>query len=1199
MHNTQDQGNQGRPPRNLHIAHRRTPSELTPLMVEQLALQQQIEALQAQQQQIIAQQQQIAQSSISSQTNLGLSSTPPPLQPTFATPTGPFGQFSVSPATGSGAGGGHRRTMSSTATAGPLSGLGQGSSPTNNNSNTSGTYSARTGGGGPISNVTSGHNRRHSLALEEAKRAAAIAQAKRSGSSNSPGNSAQVSPQKTTSNRSPETASFPPEPETSDYSQGNRGRKTGHGRSQSLQQSHLRNNSPLRNFQFPTTTSGLPSSSPSSTGGHNRTGSRNFDSNWRQQPQQQPSQLQYDSGNLLPSPSNFVPSHRSRGSFNNSVSSISAFNMYNQPTGSGPGHSQQRKSLFAPYLPQASLSSLMAEGRLVSGILRVNKKNRSDAYVSTEGLLDADIFICGSKDRNRALEGDLVAIELLDVDEVWDSKKEKEEKKRRKDSLFAESYNKNKNNSSNNANDATAVRPGNGNGALQRRGSLKQRPSQKRNDDIEVEGQSLLLTEEDELSDSVKPLYAGHVVAVIDRVPGQLFSGTLGLLRPSSQATKDKQDAERREKGQSTQAENSKQEKPKIIWFKPTDKCVPLIAIPTEQAPDDFIENIDSYTDRLFVASIKRWPITSLHPFGTLVEELGSVDDENIQIDAIFRNNNFTADVFPESVTSTILSTDTSINYLDADATGRRQFVNDYTLAISPSAGIADEAFHIKKLSDEKIELGIHVSDVTEILNSNPALDREAKKRGTSVYLVQRTMHMFPQEFNDLCSLSVGEVRPTVSVVFEIDAKSFEVTDTWIGKGTIKTRCVLDYEMIEMAIASNGASTESLSLPSVPTIAPADLDYVKTLILLSTEFKKDRYLTRNNYFPGFGLLDQVDDENVKVSTNIFKTSAIAQAINEINIKTNATVAQKLYAVLGSKAFLRRHQAPYLLKMEAFIQKMRSNNLETGSTSSIGLQNNLLYVDDLDVRKGLETLMFKCMVGAKYFVAGKADIETYSHYYFNLPLYTHFTSPLRRYADVIVQRQIKAIIEGVNYDDDIECLHSSAEYCNFRRDSARNAQEQSIHLSLSQGLRDSSPVPVSSSDHLFNAVVLQVYASAFDILIPQLGIEKRVHGDQLPLVKAEFHQEPKLLELFWQKGVPSTLFVSENEPRSQADDTADTTTPDLESSIGKLSLENIVTRVDNDSYIQEIRELQHIPVILRVEFGKTGPCLTVRVPNPFT
>ena len=165
---------------------------------------------------------------------------------------------------------------------------------------------------------------------------------------------------------------------------------------------------------------------------------------------------------------------------------------------------QQRKSLFAPYLPQGQLPNLLQEGKLVSGILRVNKKNRSDAYVSTD-LLESDIFICGSKDRNRALEGDLVAVELLDVDEVWAQKLEKEEKKKRKS-------------------DDTNT------GGLKRQGSIRIREGGKRKDDVEVEGQGLLLDvdEEEEVGEGQsdgKPMYAGHVVAVIDRVGGQLFSG--------------------------------------------------------------------------------------------------------------------------------------------------------------------------------------------------------------------------------------------------------------------------------------------------------------------------------------------------------------------------------------------------------------------------------------------------------------------------------------------------------------------------------------------------------------------------------------------------------------------------------------------------------------------------------------------------
>jgi protein SSD1 len=96
-------------------------------------------------------------------------------------------------------------------------------------------------------------------------------------------------------------------------------------------------------------------------------------------------------------------------------------------------------------------------------------------------------------------------------------------------------------------------------------------------------------------------------VAVVERMPGQLFSGTLGLLRPSSAATKEKQEAERREReGDRGDEPRRPIDRPKIVWFKPTDKRVPLIAIPTEQAPPDFVQNSELYANKLFVACIKR-----------------------------------------------------------------------------------------------------------------------------------------------------------------------------------------------------------------------------------------------------------------------------------------------------------------------------------------------------------------------------------------------------------------------------------------------------------------------------------------------------------------------------------------------------------------------------------------------------------------
>lgn len=462
-----------------------------------------------------------------------------------------------------------------------------------------------------------GHQRRHSLALPEAKKAAELAQQKRTTSGFQfpiPGTSS-VSGASPTSATSANRSESPmgsdekggegqqPPPTTSGLSvrAGNRG--SGHGRSQSMAVGNGRGAPSGRGaggFQFPppmaTNDAGAGAAGHQSDfhrrgsqNGHGRNSSRNFDGNWRQQQGSNQTQLQEQqpqppmgnfSQNQNPNANVFQPGHRIRGSMNQPVGSIGAFQFPSQPqlvqlpqgqvmiqqpqifagqqinplqlnqlqalqaaqlNGQQFGlqasqhaqpqlssQQQQRKTLFTPYLPQASLPALLSDGQLVAGILRVNKKNRSDAYVTASDL-DADIFICGSKDRNRALEGDYVAIELLDVDEVWGQKREKEEKKKRKDitdtrSGGAANANEKPSRSDSVANGDSGQTSIN-EGGLKRRGSLRQRPTQKKNDDVEVEGQSLLLMEEEEVNDEQKPLYAGHVVAVVERVAGQMFSG--------------------------------------------------------------------------------------------------------------------------------------------------------------------------------------------------------------------------------------------------------------------------------------------------------------------------------------------------------------------------------------------------------------------------------------------------------------------------------------------------------------------------------------------------------------------------------------------------------------------------------------------------------------------------------------------------
>ncbi|KAI9924808.1 hypothetical protein ASPWEDRAFT_110808 [Aspergillus wentii DTO 134E9] len=1206
------QGQSGAPGpagRKLHIAHRRSPSELTPLMMEQLAIQQQIELLQQQQQQIAATHQQYVNMGLLQPQQLGqVSAFPPSIQggasmgsgvspqinafqfPQLAqqqlgVPMNPPNQHS------------HRRNQSA------LPGIGMGGPPPAPSSGASGynDYNQQQQGnqknengnhgrgrGGPPGG---GHQRRHSLALPEAKKAAELAQQKRTASGfQFPGPGAGGNSENTSGSDDKPTSSSPAPQGLGLHRAGNIRAGGGHGRSQSMAVGNNRGSMSGRGaggFQFPQSNDGgLGGQSENqrrgSQPGHGRSSSRNFDSNWRQPNNQNQGQDQQKG--FGQQGSGFQPGHRSRGSMNQSVGSIGQFQYPGQPqliqlpqgqvvmappqmfggqqlnplqlaqlqalqqngqlNGQGLGglqasqhappqlsvqqqqqqQQQQRKTLFTPYLPQANLPALLSNGQLVAGILRVNKKNRSDAYVTT-GDLDADIFICGSKDRNRALEGDFVAVELLDVDEVWSQKKEKEEKKKRKDITDARSGSNAGNDklsrSDSGANgDRQEVGP---DGSIRRRGSLRQRPTQKKNDDVEVEGQSLLLVEEDEISDEQKPLYAGHIVAVIERIAGQMFSGTLGLLRPSSQATKEKQEAERqaRDGGHGRHHSERHQDKPKIVWFKPTDKRVPLIAIPTEQAPRDFVEKHQDYANRIFVACIKRWPITSLHPFGTLVEQLGEMGDLRVETDALLRDNNFGSDEFSDAVLKSIGWEDWSVSSEGEALASRRDFREETTFTIDPSGTKElDDAFHIKKLADGNVEIGIHVADIAHFVKGNSLVDREAKKRGTAVYLVDRLVNMLPTRVStELCSLLPGEDRLTVSVVFKANPQTGAVDDdVWIGKAVVKSSGRLSYDEVDSVIEGQSDSP----------VAGVTADNIRALNAIAKKFREARFGNRVTDVPPLRLMYQLDDENVPVENNIFDSSAAHELVEELSHKANFFVARKLITAMPDKAFLRRQTPPNSRRLQLFNDRMNRLGYDIDVASSGSLQSSLCKVQDVDVRKGMETLLVKAMQRAKYYVSSTVQDEQRQHFTLNFPVYTHFTNPSRRYADILVHRQLEAVLSDgtIEFSDDLESLNKTADLCNTKKDSAHNAQEQSVHIEACRNM-DRKREDIGG-DLISEGIVLCVYESAFDVLIPEYGFEKRVHCDQLPLKKAEYRKDSRVLELYWEKGVPSSAYIPEDE-----------------------------------------------------------------------
>jgi len=741
----------------------------------------------------------------------------------------------------------------------------------------------------------------------------------------------------------------------------------------------------------------------------------------------------------------------------------------------------------------------------------------------------------------------------------------------------------------------------------------------KKKDDVEVEGQGMVLFEDEEVTDEQKPTYAGHVVAVVERMTGQLFSGQLGVLRPSSAATKEKQDAERRDRdGEDFERREKEQQRPKIVWFKPTDKRVPLIAIPTEQAPADFVENSGAYADRLFVALIKRWPITSLHPFGTLVEELGPIGDIEVETSALLKDCNFPTEEFTDAVVRCLPPVPWTIPEREyevrRDMRGERVFTID-----PPSAKDLDDALSIKSLSDGTFEVGVHIADVSFFVKPNTALDRDARKRATSVYLVQRAVPMLPPLLcEELCSLVPDVERLTFSAFFKIDADG-NVLSKEFQRCIINSCVKLAYDDAQRVIEGGGLQNKTLSQGVTHSEIEEDIRKLQSLAqkMRARRFQ-DGALKINNVKLSFKL----DEEGRPVDCTAYEQREANALIEEFMLLANMTAAQVIVNGLPEQALLRRHEPPVQRRIEAFVARARRLGYDFSGTSSTNIQSAFDKVHDQGEKLVLQILATKAMMRAKYFCSGMLDIAKYQHFALNAPLYTHFTSPIRRYADVLVHRMLEACITSDNPEAkflmDRDQVAKCAQNCNAKKDAAKLAQEQSTHLHLCYLVHD---LTQQYGAVIRPAKVVGVLDSAFDVVVPEFGIEKRVHADKMPLDNHVYDEHKQVLSLYWsEQDVLSYLSQTSDDAHLKRvkawherslgavhlsvddDDPSpeeDATSKQRAKSAQKDKLEFSGLRRPSPGHrIQDVKEMDTIPVIVSADISKSPPVIIVYAVNPY-
>ncbi|MDR0349272.1 MAG: ribonuclease R, partial [Tannerella sp.] len=428
------------------------------------------------------------------------------------------------------------------------------------------------------------------------------------------------------------------------------------------------------------------------------------------------------------------------------------------------------------------------------------------------------------------------------------------------------------------------------------------------------------------------------------------------------------------------------------------------------------------------IVRITEWPENAKNPMGEVIDILGVSGRNNTEMHAILAEYGLPYS-YPEEVADAATHISDVITPQDLD--GREDFRQVTTFTIDPhDAKDFDDALSLRKTENNNWEIGVHIADVTHYVKPDTMIDKEACRRATSVYLVDRTIPMLPERLsNGLCSLRPGEEKLCFSVIFEMNGNA-EAVNSRICRTVIKSGRRFTYEETQQII-----ETEEGDLK----------EEILTLNRLAQELRRRRFEKGAIDFDRYEVKFEIDDQGKPLSVYFKESKEANKLIEEFMLLANRTVAEyvgKPEKGKRKKTFVYRiHESPDPEKIKnfaAFIRRFGYKLKTTGSKNDITKSINNL----LDSAKGkpeenlIETLAVRSMQKARY------STENIGHYGLAFACYSHFTSPIRRYPDMMVHRLLERYLSGggsvskEKYED--ECDH-----CSQMEQLAANAERASV------------------------------------------------------------------------------------------------------------------------------------------------------------
>ncbi len=440
------------------------------------------------------------------------------------------------------------------------------------------------------------------------------------------------------------------------------------------------------------------------------------------------------------------------------------------------------------------------------------------------------------------------------------------------------------------------------------------------------------------------------------------------------------------------------------------------------------------------------WPERMNNPVGKVIKRLGKPGDNNVEMQSILAEYDFPLE-FPKEVEEEAKKIRKPTK---KEIASRRDFRDITTFTIDPAdAKDFDDALSFRELENGHVEVGVHIADVSYYVKPGSAIDREAYERGTSVYLVDRTIPMLPEKLcNEVCSLRQDEEKLCFSVVMEMDSKG-KVYDSWMGKSVIKSDRRMAYEEAQEIIEA-GVSDGT-------AVATAIL----TLHAIAEKLRAARYKSGAINFETQEVKFQLDENAKPIGVYIKESKEANWLIEEFMLLANKSVAEYIgkpntkHSTLNTKhspkVFVYRvHDEPNPEKLNTFVEFVAKLgfSMKTSSRKALAESYNRLFenIAGRGEEHMVDTIAIRTMSKAYY------STENIGHYGLAFPYYTHFTSPIRRYPDLMVHRLLERYLQGgksVNADEyEDYCRH-----CSVMEKKAADAERTSVKYKQAEFLAD--------------------------------------------------------------------------------------------------------------------------------------------------